>query len=185
MKAPRWADPGQPGFLGLAHAPFKPNADGQAHMVAQRHHARPACRPPRRWSSSSTASAATPTPAARSDGLDAYHQQAFGILTSSKLAEALDLERGRPAAPRPLRPRLARAGRLRRRRAAAERLLPRRPAAGRGRRPRASPGLRPLGLARPAARHQLRERPRSPAAARPGPDARCSRTCSSAAWTRT
>ena len=23
-----WADPGQPGFLGMSHAPFKPNVDG-------------------------------------------------------------------------------------------------------------------------------------------------------------
>src|SRR5262249_60707698 len=28
-----WADPGQPGFLGLSHAPFKPNADGLADMT--------------------------------------------------------------------------------------------------------------------------------------------------------
>src|SRR5262249_32376203 len=33
MKTATWADPGQPGFLGVAHAPFKPNADGMAGMV--------------------------------------------------------------------------------------------------------------------------------------------------------
>ena len=103
-------------------------------------------------------------------GLDAYQQQAFGILTSSKLADALDLEREDPA----LRDRYGRGspetGRLRRRRPAAERLFPRRPAAGRSGRARGQPRLWPLGLARPAARHELRQRPRSLAGARPGPD---------------
>jgi hypothetical protein len=33
MKTSTWADPGQPGFLGLTHAPFKPNADGMGNMV--------------------------------------------------------------------------------------------------------------------------------------------------------
>ena len=28
-----WADPGQPGFLGIAHAPFQPQGDGKADMV--------------------------------------------------------------------------------------------------------------------------------------------------------
>ena len=28
-----WADSGQPGFLGIAHAPFKPDGDGKADMV--------------------------------------------------------------------------------------------------------------------------------------------------------
>src|SRR5439155_8188402 len=33
MKTTTWADPGQPGFLGLAHAPFQPNAEGLADMA--------------------------------------------------------------------------------------------------------------------------------------------------------
>src|SRR5262249_30652394 len=33
MKSSTWADPGQPGFLGMAHAPFKPSAEGKADMV--------------------------------------------------------------------------------------------------------------------------------------------------------
>jgi len=35
MRTSTWADPGQPGFLGMSHAPFKPNADGMADMVLQ------------------------------------------------------------------------------------------------------------------------------------------------------
>ena len=33
MKTSTWADNGQPGFLGQAFAPFKPNAEGMANMV--------------------------------------------------------------------------------------------------------------------------------------------------------
>src|SRR5262249_25225092 len=33
MKASPWSDPGQPGFLGPAHAPFKPYADGREDLV--------------------------------------------------------------------------------------------------------------------------------------------------------
>ena len=28
-----WADNGQPGFLGVSHAPFKPNGEGKDDMV--------------------------------------------------------------------------------------------------------------------------------------------------------
>src|SRR5947209_7928018 len=33
MKVSTWADPGQPGFLGVSHAPVKPNADGLGSLV--------------------------------------------------------------------------------------------------------------------------------------------------------
>jgi hypothetical protein len=92
MKTATWADAGQPGFLGLAHAPFKPNSDGMGDMVLkgvtlERLGDRKAL-------------------LARFDrlrrdvdasgqmiGIDRFNEQALGILTSSKLAEALDLER--------------------------------------------------------------------------------------------
>ena len=32
MRTGTWSDPGQPGFLGKAHAPFLPNADGAANI---------------------------------------------------------------------------------------------------------------------------------------------------------
>ena len=60
---------------------------------AQRHDPRPARRPQGAARQASTASAARPTRPARSTGADAHTQQALGILTSSKLADALDLER--------------------------------------------------------------------------------------------
>ena len=36
-------------------------------------------------------------------GLDAFNEQAFGVLTSSRLVEALDVEQGRSAHSRALR----------------------------------------------------------------------------------
>ena len=87
-----WADPGQPGYLGIAHAPFRPTADGQQDMVLRgvsldRLQDRQALLGSfdrfRREMDKSGAM----------EGLDAFNPQALGILTSSRLAEALDLNR--------------------------------------------------------------------------------------------
>ncbi|HEX3658919.1 MAG TPA: DUF1501 domain-containing protein [Pirellulales bacterium] len=92
MKAAPWSDPGQPGFLGAAYAPFRPIDEGQGDMVLNgitldRLHGRQTLLTSfdrfRRDADTSGFMA----------GLDAFSQQAFGILTSNKLAEALDLER--------------------------------------------------------------------------------------------
>jgi hypothetical protein len=92
MKTTTWADPGQPGFLGLAHAPFQPLAEGKADMVLN------GITPDRlsdrrglladfdRYRRALDASGSM-------EGMDRYIEQAFGILTSSRLAEALDLDR--------------------------------------------------------------------------------------------
>jgi hypothetical protein len=92
MKSAAWSDPGKPGFLGPAHSSFRPMGEGHDDMVLQgisldRLHGRKALltsfdRYRRDIDSSGTMA-----------GLDAFSKQAFGILTSSKLAEALDLER--------------------------------------------------------------------------------------------
>ncbi|MBI3462080.1 MAG: DUF1501 domain-containing protein [Planctomycetes bacterium] len=92
MKTSTWADPGQPGFLGLAHAPFQPMADGKADMLLngvtlERLSDRRALLASfDQFRRSFDASGAM-------DGMDKYAEQAFGILTSSKLAEALDIDR--------------------------------------------------------------------------------------------
>jgi hypothetical protein len=87
-----WADPGQPGYLGIAHAPFRPTADGQQDMQLNgisldRLHDRQALLGSfdrfRREVDAGGGMA----------GFDAFNQQALGILTSNQLAEALDLER--------------------------------------------------------------------------------------------
>jgi hypothetical protein len=85
-----WAIVGEPGFLGPAHAAFKPNADGMGSMVLkgmtldnlrQRRLLLRAFDNLRRTADSSLEQA------------DEYTRQALSILTSSKLAEALDLDR--------------------------------------------------------------------------------------------
>jgi hypothetical protein len=90
-----WADAGSPGFLGVAHAPFKPDGAGKADMIlngvtldrlADR---RALLTSFDRFRRDVDASGAM-------DGVDAFNQQAFGLLTSSKLVEALDLEREDP-----------------------------------------------------------------------------------------
>lgn len=96
MKTSTWADVGQSGFAGQAHAPFTPNADGQANLVLNGitldtlSDRKALMRQLDRLRRAADATGAI-------EGMDAYHQQAFGILTSSRLAEALDLEREDPS----------------------------------------------------------------------------------------
>src|SRR5262245_44302674 len=92
MKSSTWADPGQPGFLGMAHAPFRPTAEGNADMVLNgvtldRLEDRQALLTSvDRLRRDIDASGAI-------EGLDSATAQAFGVLTSSRLATALDLSR--------------------------------------------------------------------------------------------
>lgn len=83
---------GTPGFLGAAHAPFKPEDESRQDMVLQgitleqldnRRQLLSQFDTMRRDIDSSGVI----------DGLDAYTRQAFGILTSSQLATAFDLSR--------------------------------------------------------------------------------------------
>lgn len=95
MKNALWDDPGQAGFLGPAHAPFKPYADGRADMVLnginqERLGDRKSLL--RRFDVFRREADAFRV----MEGMDAYQQQAFGILTSSSLANALDLEQEDP-----------------------------------------------------------------------------------------
>ena len=85
-----WADAGQPGFLGVSHAPFKPDGAGKADMVlngvtldrlADRKTLLSSFDSFRRDVDSS----------GLMTGLDTFNEQAFGMLTSSKLVEALDV----------------------------------------------------------------------------------------------
>ena len=86
---------GKPGFLGPAHAPFRPTAEGKEDLVLQgvtldRLN-------DRRALLASFDNFRRETDASKSmEGLDAYAQQAFGILTSSDLAQALDLSKESP-----------------------------------------------------------------------------------------
>jgi hypothetical protein len=90
-----WADAGAPGFLGVAHAPFKPEGAGKQDMVlngisldrlSDRKNLLMGFDRFRRDVDKS----------GLMEGLDAFNQQAFGMLTSSKLVEALDIEKEDP-----------------------------------------------------------------------------------------
>jgi hypothetical protein len=87
-----WGDNGQPGYLGVAHAPFTPHGDGREDMVLngisldRLDNRKQVLGALDRFRNEADQSGMM-------DGLDAFNQQAFGILTSSKLAEALDFER--------------------------------------------------------------------------------------------
>ncbi len=96
MKVMTWADPGRPGFLGLNHAAFKPNADGMADMVLRDI---PLERLGDRRALLANFDGMRREVIDGSDllrGSDRFTQQAFNILTSSKVAEALDLDREDP-----------------------------------------------------------------------------------------
>lgn len=91
----RWADVGQPGFLGPAYSAFKPSGDGMDDMVLNgvsldRLHDRNALLRNldgfRRNVDNS----------GMMNGMDAFTQQAMGMLTSSELVKALDLSNEDP-----------------------------------------------------------------------------------------
>ncbi len=82
---------GTPGFLGPAHAPFKPEDEGRNDLVLNG--ITPERLEDRRKLLSSLDQFRRDTDQQRMmEGLDVYAQQAFGMLTSSQLAKALDLK---------------------------------------------------------------------------------------------
>lgn len=91
----RWARSGDPGFLGVAHAPFKPNGAGKGDLVlsgtsldrlSDRKSLLASFDQFRRDIDAS----------GMMEGLDSFNEQAFGVLTSSRLLDALDIEREDP-----------------------------------------------------------------------------------------
>ncbi|MEZ6065789.1 MAG: DUF1501 domain-containing protein [Planctomycetaceae bacterium] len=86
-----WGDNGQPGFLGQAHMPFTPHGDGKEDMTLN------GMTLDRLGDRRSTLAAfdrfrADIDRTGVMEGVGAFQQQAFGILTSSKLADAFNLE---------------------------------------------------------------------------------------------
>ncbi len=90
-----WADCGQPGFLGVSHAPFKPSGEGEENMVLngvsleRLQDRRSLLSGFDRFRRETDASGMM-------EGLDTFNQQALGVLTSSGLMEALDVSREDP-----------------------------------------------------------------------------------------
>ncbi len=95
MKTSSWADVGQPGFLGLTHAAFKPNAEGMAGMVLK-NLSLDGLRDRQALLGSFDGLRRELDAAGSLDAADKYTRQALEILTSSKLADALDLDKEDP-----------------------------------------------------------------------------------------
>ncbi len=91
-----WSDPGQPGFAGLAHAPFAPNASGTRDLTLAGINAAK-LRDRRALLAHIDMLRQALDQNDVIDGMDEYYQQAFEILTSGKLADALDFEQEAPA----------------------------------------------------------------------------------------
>ena len=91
---PPYNEPG-PGFLGVAHTPFRPLGDSRDDLVLRgithdRLHDR------RQLLTSIDRFRREADTKGMMSGLDAFTEQAIGVLTSSRLAEALDLSREDP-----------------------------------------------------------------------------------------
>jgi hypothetical protein len=93
---PPYGSPGHPGFLGVAHAAFRPSGPARNDMVLN---GIAADRLDDRKSLLHALDTIRRDIDARGtmEGLDAINQQALDILTSSKLADALDLSKEDPA----------------------------------------------------------------------------------------
>jgi hypothetical protein len=88
-----WADPGDPGFLGLAHSPLKPDGELMKDMVLNGITLDRLADRRRLLSSLDRFRRGVD---ARVGGMDALNQRAYDLLTSSKLVEALDVTKEDP-----------------------------------------------------------------------------------------
>ena len=90
-----WADPGAPGFLGPAYAPFMPMGNGSTPGASRdmvlKGVTLDRLTDRRQLLTSLDTFRREVDNSGMMDSLDAFNQQAFGVLTSSKLAGALDL----------------------------------------------------------------------------------------------
>lgn len=92
---PPYGSSGKPGFLGFANGPFKPSGPGKNDLVLDD---LTAARLDERKGllNSFDQFRRDADRSGMMEGLDEFHQQAFGMLTSSELAEALNLENEDP-----------------------------------------------------------------------------------------
>lgn len=89
---PPYGSPGLPGFLGAAHGAFRPNAEGQGDLTLNGINAeRLADR--RQILSQMDRIRRDIDATGKLAALDSFSQQAFGVLTSSALVEALDVSK--------------------------------------------------------------------------------------------
>jgi hypothetical protein len=86
-----WADPGQPGFLGVAHAPFKPGDEAAKDDMVLNGVTLDRLSDRRALLSGFDKFRRDVDASGVMEGMDSFNQQAFGLLTSSKLLTALDI----------------------------------------------------------------------------------------------
>ncbi len=87
-----WSDAGQPGFLGTAYAPFKPDGPGMADLTL-RGMTLEQLKDRRTLLSSFDAMRRDIDASGQAQGMDSLTERAMGVLTSSKLLNALDLSK--------------------------------------------------------------------------------------------
>jgi hypothetical protein len=85
-----WSDAGQTGFLGTAYAPFKPDGPGMADLTL-RGMTLEQLQNRRRLLASFDAMRRDLDATGQAQGMDAITERAMGVLTSSKLLDALDI----------------------------------------------------------------------------------------------
>src|SRR5882672_8946156 len=88
-----WADNGSPGFLGVGHAPFQPNKGGGKDDMVLNDVSLDRLSDRKALLASFDRFRRNIDASGMMDGMDAFNQQAFGILTSSRLLEALDVQK--------------------------------------------------------------------------------------------
>ena len=89
----RWARSGDGGFLGVGHAPFQPNKGGGKDDMVLNGVTLDRLADRKTLLASFDQFRRDVDASGMMGGLDAFNEQAFGILTSSKLLEALDVEK--------------------------------------------------------------------------------------------
>lgn len=90
-----WSDSGTPGFLGASYSPFKPDSQGMADLKLQGMTLEQLADRQKLISSFDTLRREVDVTGGIT-GLDAAQQRALGVLTSSRLLEALDVQREAP-----------------------------------------------------------------------------------------
>ncbi len=91
-----WARCGEPGFLGVKHAPFQPNKGSGLDDMTLSGVTLDRLADRRALLTSFDKFRRDVDASGLMDGLDAFNQQAFGVLTSSKLLNALDVTKEDP-----------------------------------------------------------------------------------------
>jgi len=89
----RWARSGDPGFLGVGHAPFQPNKGGGKEDMILNGVTLDRLADRKTLLSSFDNFRRDIDASGMMSGLDSFNEQAFGILTSSRLLEALDVSK--------------------------------------------------------------------------------------------